>query len=53
MVITLHYEFRWIEELGTNFIEQIEVFSDICKYSGEYLNCIKERDLVIQKEIME
>lgn len=41
------YEFRWIEELGTNFIEQIQVFSGgttLAQYSGEYLNCIKERD---------
>ena len=41
------YEFRWIEELGTNFIEEIEIHSggtSIAKYSGEYLNCIKERD---------
>jgi len=41
------YEFRWVEELGTNFIEEIEVFSSgttLARYSGEYLNCIKERD---------
>jgi len=41
------YEFRWVEELGTNFIEEIEIYSGgstITKYSGEYLNCIKERD---------
>ena len=41
------YEFRWVEELGTNFIEQIQVFSGgttLAQYSGEYLNCIKERD---------
>ena len=41
------YEFRWVEELGTNFIEEIQVFSGgttLAQYSGEYLNCIKERD---------
>jgi hypothetical protein len=41
------YEFRWVEELGTNFIEEISVFSGgttLAQYSGEYLNCIKERD---------
>ena len=41
------YEFRWIEEIGTNFIEQIEIYSggvSLSKYSGEYLNCLKERD---------
>ena len=41
------YEFRWIEELGTNFIEEIEIYSggvSLSKYSGEYLNCLKERD---------
>ena len=41
------YEFRWIEELGTNMIEEINVYSggvSLAKYSGEYLNCLKERD---------
>ena len=41
------YEFKWIEEIGTNFIEQIEIYSggvSLSKYSGEYLNCLKERD---------
>lgn len=41
------YEFRWIEELGTNMIEEIEIYSggtSLSKYSGEYLNCLKERD---------
>ena len=41
------YQFRWVEELGTNFIEQIEIFSSgtsLARYSGEYLSCIKERD---------
>lgn len=41
------YEFRWIEELGTNMIDEIEIYSggvSLAKYSGEYLNCLKERD---------
>ena len=41
------YEFRWIEELGTNMIEEVEVYSggvSLAKYSGEYLNMVKERD---------
>lgn len=41
------YEFRWVEELGTNMIEEIEIYSggsSLAKYSGEYLNCLKERD---------
>ena len=41
------YEFQWIEELGTNMIDEIEVYSggvSLAKYSGEYLNCLKERD---------
>ena len=47
------YEFRWVEELGTNFIESIDVFSggtSIARYSGEYLNCIKERDFSQSKK---
>jgi len=41
------YEFRWIEELGTTMIDEIEIYSggvSLAKYSGEYLNCLKERD---------
>ena len=47
------YEFRWIEELGTNFIEEINVYSggvSLAKYSGEYLNCLKERDFTETKK---
>jgi hypothetical protein len=47
------YEFRWIEELGTNMIDEIEVYSggiSLAKYSGEYLNCLKERDSSITKK---
>ena len=41
------YEFRWIEEVGTHMIDEIEIYSggvSLSKYSGEYLNCMKERD---------
>ena len=47
------YEFRWIEELGTNMIEEIEIYSGgntLSKYSGEYLNCLKERDYDTSKK---
>lgn len=41
------YEFRWIEDLGTHMITEIEIKSGgttLAQYSGEYLSCIKERD---------
>jgi len=41
------YEFRWIDELGTNMIQEVEIYTGgttLAKYSGEYLSCIKERD---------
>ena len=47
------YEFRWVEELGTNWIEEIEIYSggtSLGKYSGEYLNCVKERDFSEEKK---
>ena len=47
------YEFKWIEEIGTNMIEEIEVYSggiSLAKYSGEYLNCMKERDFSSEKK---
>ena len=47
------YEFKWIEEVGTNMIEEIEVYSggvSLAKYSGEYLNCMKERDFSAEKK---
>ena len=47
------YEFKWIEELGTNMIEEIEIYSggiSLGKYSGEYLNCMKERDFSTEKK---
>lgn len=47
------YEFKWIEELGTNWIQEIEIYSggtSLGKYSGEYLNCVKERDFSGEKK---
>ena len=41
------YEFRWVEDLGCNMIKEVEIYSGgttLARYSGEYLNCMKERD---------
>ncbi len=47
------YEFKWVEDIGTNMIEEIEVYSggiSLAKYSGEYLCCMKERDFSTEKK---
>jgi hypothetical protein len=47
------YEFRWIDELGTNMIQEIEIYTGgttLAKYSGEYLSCVKERDFTGAKK---
>ena len=47
------YEFQWIEEIGSNMIQEIEIYSGgttLAKYSGEYLSCLKERDLTTEKK---
>ena len=47
------YEFQWIEEIGSNMIQEIEIYSGgmtLAKYSGEYLACLKERDLTTEKK---
>ena len=47
------YEFKWVEEIGTNMIEEIEVYSggiSLAKYSGEYLNCMKENKERIRRK---
>lgn len=47
------YEFRWIDELGTNMIQEVEIYTGgttLAKYSGEYLNCVKERDFTGAKK---
>jgi hypothetical protein len=47
------YQFRWIDELGTNMIREVEVYSGpiiLSKFSGEYLSCLKERDFSNSKK---
>jgi len=47
------YEFRWVDEIGTNMIQEIEIHTGgttLAKYSGEYLSCIKERDFTNAKK---
>ena len=41
------YEFKWIENLGSHMIKQITVLGGgqiLAQYSGEFLECLKERD---------
>ena len=41
------YEFKWIDDLGTNMIKKITISIGgqvITEYSGEFINFIKERD---------
>jgi len=47
------YQFRWINEIGTNMIREVEVYSGaiiLSKFSGEYLSCLKERDFSNSKK---
>jgi hypothetical protein len=47
------YEFRWVDELGTNMIQEVEIYTGgttLAKYSGEYLSCVKERDFTGAKK---
>jgi len=47
------YEFRWIDELGSNMIQEVEIYTGgttLAKYSGEYLSCVKERDFTNAKK---
>jgi len=47
------YEFRWVEEIGTNMITEVEIYSGgitLERYSGEYISCLKERDLPAAKK---
>jgi hypothetical protein len=42
------YGFRWIEEIGSTMINEIEIYSGthtLAKYSGEYISCMAHRDL--------
>ena len=47
------YEFRWIEDLGTHMIKEIEIVCGsftLSKYSGEYLAAMVERDFTSEKK---
>lgn len=49
----LPYEFKWIEEIGSYMIREIEIYSggvSLSRYSGEYLSCLKERDYPKEKK---
>lgn len=49
----LPYEFKWIEEIGSYMIREIEIYSggvSLSRYSGEYLSCLKERDYPREKK---
>ena len=51
------YEFKWIENLGTTMIKEIQIIAGgltLAKYSGEYLHCLAHRDLTkTKKEIFD
>jgi hypothetical protein len=47
-VSNVPYEFKWIDELGVQMINEISIMHGglvLSKYSGEYLSCLVERDL--------
>jgi hypothetical protein len=47
------YEFRWIEDLGTHMIKEIEIVCGsftLSKYSGEYLAAMVDRDFTTEKK---
>jgi hypothetical protein len=47
------YDFRWIQELGTNMISEISITCGsqiIQKYSGDYLRAMVERDFSKEKK---
>ena len=47
------YEFRWIDEIGSNMIQEVEIYTGgttLAKYSGEYLSFVKERDFTNAKK---
>ena len=47
------YEFKWIENLGVQCIEEIEIFAGsqlLQKYSGQYLHAMIERDFSSEKK---
>ena len=47
------YDFRWIEDLGTHMIREIEVTCGsftLARYSGEYLAAMVDRDFTTEKK---
>lgn len=49
------YEFRWIEDLGTHMIKEIEIVCGsftLSKYSGEYLAAMVDRDFSAEKKLL-
>jgi hypothetical protein len=47
------YDFRWIEDLGTHMIKEIEVTCGsftVAKYSGDYLAAMVDRDFTEEKK---
>ena len=47
------YEFRWIKDIGTNIIKEIEIKSGsnlLQKYSGDYISAMVERDFSKEKK---
>ena len=47
------YEFKWIECLGAQMIKQVSIHGGgqiLAQYSGEFLDCLKERDFTEHKK---
>ena len=47
------YEFKWIDNIGTQMIERVRFTvggAIIQEFSGQYLNCLSERDLTGDKK---
>lgn len=45
--------FKWIEELGTNMINDVEISSGgqlLARYNGEYFSCLHQRDTCAEKK---
>lgn len=43
----VEYGFKWIQELGSNMIKEVEILADgqsLAKYTGEYFSLIAKRD---------
>lgn len=48
--------FKWVEELGFNMLKEIEYTIGgltIAKYSGEYLSCIKAREMGAKEKLLD